>query len=173
MSRLRPAAVGICSVLLVFGAGAGAYAYESPQVVEGHPLYPMKTGLERAEAAIATGSPERAAAFHAKMVERRIEEAETIDTDVERKQEVEEKVIEKAADALERYSEAASRVQSDKPIRAKVKPEVGEIIKRVRESGHSREEKRREFKEEARRLIKERREARHDEREKNQREDRH
>ncbi len=71
----RFAAVGMVAIVLFVSTGAGVYAYESPDVVEGHPLHFVKQGIERVEGQFAF-TPEQRARFHAKMMERRIEEAE-------------------------------------------------------------------------------------------------
>ncbi len=71
----RYGAVGFTSLALVLGGGTGVYAYESPDVVDGHPLQVVKQNLENAEGKIADwrGQP---GAFHAKMAERRLNEVE-------------------------------------------------------------------------------------------------
>ncbi|MBI4257307.1 hypothetical protein HY626_04610 [Candidatus Uhrbacteria bacterium] len=69
------AGVSFASLVLFFGMGAGVYAYESPQVTEGHPLYFVKSGLESIQGGFAR-SPEARAQFHAEMMERRLAEGE-------------------------------------------------------------------------------------------------
>lgn len=71
---LRFAAVGLSALVLVFGMGSGVYAYGSPDVIEGHPLYAVKQGLEQVEGMMAT-TPEARARFHTKMMGRRMNEA--------------------------------------------------------------------------------------------------
>jgi len=71
----RFAIVGVAAIVLFVSTGAGVYAYESPQVVEGHPLHFVKDRIEGVEKTFATG-PESRARFHAKMMGRRILEAE-------------------------------------------------------------------------------------------------
>ena len=73
----RFAVVGVTSVALVFGMGTGVYAYSSPDVNEGTALYPVKRGMEAVEGTFAITSDARAA-FHARMMGRRMEEAERI-----------------------------------------------------------------------------------------------
>lgn len=72
---VRATAVGLASLVLFFTVGTGVYAYESPEVSEGHPLYFVKSGLEslRERAAL---TPEARAEFHTQMMERRLTEAE-------------------------------------------------------------------------------------------------
>ncbi|MBU0645890.1 hypothetical protein KJ611_00200 [Patescibacteria group bacterium] len=63
------------ALVLFFALGTGAYAYESPSVTEGHPLHFLKNNFEKFEERFAD-SPEKQAQFHAKMMERRMGEAE-------------------------------------------------------------------------------------------------
>ncbi len=93
---LNWAAVGMVVVVLVFGMGTGVYAYESPDVVDGHPLYFVKQKMEDVEGRFANTSEARAH-FHAKMMERRMSEAERI----MESQEKLEAVLESATDELD------------------------------------------------------------------------
>lgn len=72
---VRATAVGLASLVLFFTVGTGVYAYESPEVTEGHPLYFVKSSLEFVQRGVAR-SPEARAQFHAQMMERRLTEAE-------------------------------------------------------------------------------------------------
>lgn len=92
----RFAAVGAAVVVLVFGMATGVYAYESPNVVDGHPLYFMKQKMEGVERRFATTSQARAR-FHAKMMERRLSEAERMAEDQEKL----DAVLESAAEELD------------------------------------------------------------------------
>ena len=69
----RWGAVGVASLVLLVSGTASVYAYESPVVVDGHPFYPLKQTLETAEHQFAQwrGKPGE---FHAKMMERRLNE---------------------------------------------------------------------------------------------------
>ncbi len=108
----RFAAVGIASLVLALGMGTGVYAYESPDVVEGHTLYPVKQGLERMEEWLAN-SPEARIRFHTKMMQRRLNEVEH----VEAREEASQRLLESAAkeldmsleDFVEELKEPASR----------------------------------------------------------------
>jgi hypothetical protein len=62
-------------ILLALTTGTGVYAYESPGVTEGHFLHSIKQGAEQVEAVLAF-SPERKVRYHAKMMDRRLKEAE-------------------------------------------------------------------------------------------------
>ncbi|MCR4314702.1 MAG: DUF5667 domain-containing protein [Candidatus Uhrbacteria bacterium] len=72
---VRATAVGLASLALFFTVGTGVYAYESPEVTEGHPLYFVKSGIESVRERVAR-SPEAQAEFHAEMMERRLAEGE-------------------------------------------------------------------------------------------------
>lgn len=109
---LNWAAVGVAVVVLVFGMGTGVYAYESPDVVDGHPLYFVKQKLEDVEGRFATTSEARAH-FHAKMMERRMSEAERIAEDQEKLG----AVLESAADELDLTVEELSADLEDHPKR--------------------------------------------------------
>ena len=76
--QMRFATVAFAVVLLVFGTGTGVYAYQSPDVVEGHVLHPIKQGIEGLEGRVAVTS-ERRARFHRRMLERRLREAERLE----------------------------------------------------------------------------------------------
>lgn len=95
-SVFRFAAVGVASFTLVFGMGTGVYAYESPDVVDGHPLYPIKQGMETVEGRFAE-TPDQRAEFHLKMMRRRVTEAERLDAQREKITEI----LESATEELE------------------------------------------------------------------------
>lgn len=71
----RPATIIAVVVLIALGVGTGAYAYESPEVVEGHPLHFLKQNIENFEGKFKF-SPEKKAEWHIKMQDRRMAEAE-------------------------------------------------------------------------------------------------
>ena len=60
-------------VALVVVLGTSTYAYASPAVAEGTPLYSLKTGIENIEGSLKQ-SPEARARFKAKITQRRIKE---------------------------------------------------------------------------------------------------
>jgi len=92
----RFAAAGIASLLVVFGTGTSVYAYSSPDVSDGHPLYPIKHGIEQIQERLAL-NPNQRAAFHADMMQRRMAEAERLD---QTKEEI-PKILESAAAELD------------------------------------------------------------------------
>lgn len=95
--RFRFATAGVvASFVLMFGMGTGVYAYESPSVVEGHPLHFVKDGIETMEGKFYKGSEARAR-FHMKMMSRRLEEGER---HLQNSPKVEQ-ALEKAAERLE------------------------------------------------------------------------
>jgi len=71
----RYALVAAVVVFVLLGVGSGAYAYDSPGVIEGHPLHFIKENIENLEGKIKF-SPEKKAEWHLKMQERRLQEAE-------------------------------------------------------------------------------------------------
>lgn len=171
----RFAAVGLTVVLLAFGAGTGVYAYESIEVVDGHALYPVKSGLERIEGWIALTS-ERRARFHQKMLSRRLQEADFVfDRDQARNQLLREAASELGLtiqefrsewpnaqlrqdlfDALSRengrYADMLERVETnDGDAEPVILPELRQKIRHIREgaemSGFNAEERRQLFRE--------------------------
>lgn len=70
---IRFGAVGVTSLFLLLGGTAGVYAYESPKVIEGHPLFSVKQHLENAEQRLSEWKGEPGM-FHAKMMKRRLNE---------------------------------------------------------------------------------------------------
>lgn len=68
----KTAAVSL-SLIGCFVIGTGAYAYASDNVLPEHPLYPVKTALEKAEGKLAL-APGREATIRLKMARRRLKE---------------------------------------------------------------------------------------------------
>jgi len=151
---VRFASVSLASLVLFFGMGAGVYAYESPQVTEGHPLYFVKSGLESIRGGLSR-SPEARAQFHTEMMERRLTEGEfqlpqrpervppTLDEAAEQFEQTisaleegvtDETVREKFIDTLSlhraRYLELSARVQEDEEETGALEP------LRLRVEGH-------------------------------------
>ncbi|MDP2631253.1 MAG: hypothetical protein Q8P30_00615 [Candidatus Uhrbacteria bacterium] len=107
-------------VMVVATMGMGTYAYASPSVSEGHVLNPFKKGIEAMEARLPRSS-ERAAEFHARMMERRIDEGEAM---LNRK--------EFPKDHLERIAEELN-VTFDELMQAKKDPEYrDDFMQRMR-----------------------------------------
>jgi hypothetical protein len=73
--RFKFATAGLVSFVIFFTMGTGVYAYESPEVIDGHPLHFVKSSIEYVEKGIAR-SPEDRATYHMKMMERRLREGE-------------------------------------------------------------------------------------------------
>lgn len=113
---MRATAVGLASLMLFFAVGTGVYAYESPEVSEGHPLYFVKSGLEsiRERAAL---SPEARAEFHAEMMGRRLAEAEY---QLPMLPEQVEPSLEAAADQFEQTIQALDEGLEDQSVRDKM-----------------------------------------------------
>ena len=70
-------AMGFASIFIFTGA-TGAYAYTSPSVTNGTILYPVKRAIEQVEERLQK-TDEEIAEFHAKMMDRRIAEAEILE----------------------------------------------------------------------------------------------
>ena len=69
----RAFAIPLAVMVIFISTGAGVYAYASPSVTQEHTLWPLKRGIESMEGVLPR-SPESAAQFHARMMERRIAE---------------------------------------------------------------------------------------------------
>lgn len=113
---VRATAVGLASLVLFFTVGTGVYAYESPEVSEGHPLYFVKLGFESLRERTAL-SPESRAEFHAEMMERRLAEGEH---QLPMQPERVEPSLEAAADQFERSIEALEDGVEDETVRGKM-----------------------------------------------------
>jgi len=112
--RFRFATAGLLAVVLMTTMGTGVYAYESPEVVEGHILHPIKSGIERMQESFAR-SPEARAEFHAKMMNRRLNEGEH---HLPKRPEQIENFLEKAAVQLELSVEEIENAMSSDETRA-------------------------------------------------------
>lgn len=71
----RYGAVALAVVMIVFTSGTAVYAYESPSVATGHPLYFMKNAAEKIQGGFAWNE-DRKVQYHARMMDRRLKEAE-------------------------------------------------------------------------------------------------
>jgi len=114
--KFRFASAGLLAIILMTTMGTGVYAYESPDVVDGHIFYPIKAGIENMEERFAR-SPEARAAFHAKMMSRRLSEGERnfpkYSKDVEA-------ALEKAAVHLEKSVTQIETVEKEKDSRVEL-----------------------------------------------------
>ncbi len=136
---LRFAAAGVSALALVFGMGTGVYAYQSPEVTEGHPLHGLKRAMENVEGRLAMNADARAH-FHAKMMDRRLKEAESLDDG----QEVRVPLMERAADELgmtvEELKADLRNKETRKDIVNELKESNGRYLKQLRRLSN-REEK--------------------------------
>jgi len=135
---LKFAAAGVCVVVLFFGMGTGVYAYESPEVTPDHPLYFMKSGMEQMEGRFAK-TPEARAKFHAKMMDRRLKEAERF---FQKNRKVGGVLLQSAADELGMTTDELKGELRDPQTRREVLQELSEqsdryadILSRVQETG--------------------------------------
>lgn len=95
--RFRFLAAALTSFVLLFSLGTGVYAYESPDVIDGHPLFFLKDGVEAVEGALAI-TPEARISYHTRMMTRRLDEGERVLT---RNPNQVESALERAADELD------------------------------------------------------------------------
>ncbi len=136
-------------VLLILAGGGGAYAYSSPTVTEGNPLYPVKKAIEKVEE-ITKVTPEAKVKFYLKTIARREAEKEQLEQEenkiedqnieLERKDtspakpkrlvvhkiidtriEKTKKSLEQAEEKLERLSRIINKVEAQEQ---KLRPEV-------------------------------------------------
>jgi len=114
--RFRFASAGLLAIVLMTTMGTGVYAYESPEVVEGHVLHPVKSGIENVQQVFAR-SPEARARFHSEMMSRRLGEGEH---HLLGKPEHVETVLEKAATHLELSVSELEGALSDENVRAEL-----------------------------------------------------
>jgi len=91
----KTAAASMVAVVILAGGTMSTYAYYSPGVTDGDLLNGLKSGIEKMEGGLAR-SPEKRAEFHAKMMKRRVAEAEHLKKDNEHHQ----VVVERAATEL-------------------------------------------------------------------------
>lgn len=73
----RFAMVPTMALIMVASLGTGGFAYASPLVNSEHVLYPMKLGIEQVEGKFYK-TPKSKAQYHARMMERRIQEGEAM-----------------------------------------------------------------------------------------------
>lgn len=140
----RFAAVGVTALALFVTTGVGVYAYESPDVVDGHVLYPVKGQLEKLEGRFAV-SAEARARFHAKMMARRLEEAERHQQNMAILQRLVPKIAEELeltrAELRERVSDPVERqlllqeLEAQNARYAEIIVRVGESEQELRENG--------------------------------------
>lgn len=108
--RRRIAFASAALVIVLFTTGTGVYAYESPEVIDGHPLHFMKTSIETIEEQFAR-SPESRAEFHDRMVERREQELEQL---IETYPEAEERIRKRMDHHKERAQHHRQRYQQER-----------------------------------------------------------
>jgi len=68
-------AMPLAVIVIIVTMGTGTYAYASPEVNQNHALFPVKHSIEQLEMQLMR-SPEAKAQYHARMMERRLEEGE-------------------------------------------------------------------------------------------------
>jgi len=83
MVWFRYAAVPAMVLFLVVFAGTSAYAYTSPEVVEGNLLYPIKTVVEKVEETLSV-TPAMKTKYYIRQLDRRYQEAAVVEKKVEK-----------------------------------------------------------------------------------------
>ena len=111
---------GVATLVVFFSMGTGVYAYESPEVVDGHALHPIKAQLEKWEEKFA-GSPEKQALFHEKMAERRLEESERHELFKKKA----DKLLDKASEELHLSQEEFKTLMQDTETIAELLEDLG------------------------------------------------
>ena len=115
----RSALASIGSLLILASCATGAYAYTSPQVTIGTPLYPVKQQLESAEETLQV-TPSQKAAFYLKKIDRRESEAAVLRARHE-PTEATQQEIEKTVTQLRAITpELDARPDTDPILRARV-----------------------------------------------------
>lgn len=112
-SRAFAVPVALCVVVMTMGTGT--YAYASPAVTDGDVLYPVKQGIEEVEAQFYR-SPEAAARFEARMLERRLAEAEYL---AERREDIREQ-LNLVAEQLDLSLDRVEQLQENEELRTQI-----------------------------------------------------
>lgn len=126
------------AAVVLFTTGTGVYAYESPEVIEGHSLYPVKDNMERVEEWFAR-SPNRQSEFHAKMLGRRMREARHN----QHRPEFAQKILDQAVNQIDRNGGLGKHLG----------PELRELHDRIRAMDLEPEERHKLFLEELKKFI--------------------
>lgn len=126
----------VAAAVFMGGLSTGAYAYTSPEVTEGHPLYPLKRKIEAAEGKLYR-APERKARFEARQAERRKAEAAV----ARRRAEQAEKQL---REVRERRLEIEQKLKTDteKPVSADVQKELEKQKQRLEKAERKLQKKR-------------------------------
>lgn len=115
----RMLAAPVAVFVLVITMGTGTYAYASPEVTPEHSLYPVKKTIERVEGEFQR-TPEARAKFHARMMERRIAEAEVL----QRKKQIVGAHVQEVANELNLTIESLQEVKQDPELREQILEQV-------------------------------------------------
>ena len=127
----RMVAIPLAALVLFFTTGAGVYAYASPNVTEDTPLYPVKRGIENVEGQFMI-SPEAKSQFHARMLERRINEAEVR---IHRGMIPEDRLIE-LSDELNISVEDLEEAKDDDELRDEIREEIVDHLEEQKDRIH-------------------------------------
>ncbi len=101
----------IAGIVLAGSVGTGAYAYTSPDVTEGHPLYPLKQTIEKVEEKTQS-SPEAKAQFYLKQLARREAEKKVLERKQKQTQKLEDQMdrVENKLETVERQINTSTLV---------------------------------------------------------------
>ncbi len=128
---------GALALVLAVCTGTGAYAYQSPEVTVGTPLYPVKKVLEKVEEKLQT-TPTKKAEFDLKKIARREEEVTVLERRQKQTVAVEREInkIEKHLADLERVNERAiklgqSAAITDEKLQQKIKQRLELRVERL------------------------------------------
>ncbi|MBI2037707.1 MAG: hypothetical protein HYT15_02115 [Candidatus Magasanikbacteria bacterium] len=120
-------AVSMAVVALLLTGAGGAYAYNSPEVTEGTPLYSIKEALENVEE-ITRITPEAKAKFYLKKIERREAEREVI----------KERLLPEIQSEIERIEvEIASGTKSEIEVEVQEKTKIKAAERKIRKTEKS------------------------------------
>lgn len=121
----------LVGLVLVGSVGTGAYAYASPAVIEGTPLYPLKLKLESWEERLYR-TPEQRAKFYLKKIRRREAEQQILEN---RRQKVE-----KTREQVQRLEDRLEKIERrfDERTPPTLRQEVRERLERRPAAGERR-----------------------------------
>ena len=111
----------VAVAIVVFAMGGfvtGAYAYASPDVTAGTPLYPIKQQMEKVEEKLQL-TPEAKAKFYLKQMDRREAEAAVIKSRGQKLEQAENQIkqaeqnLQKAGDALDKIKSRDARLREE------------------------------------------------------------
>ncbi len=113
MAWFRYAAAPAMALVLVVFAGTSAYAYTSPEVVEGNLLYPIKTVVEKVEETLSV-TPAMKTKYYIRQLDRRYQEAAVVEKKV--KKQTVQKTVEAQAKIVEKIGQVEKKLVEQKQV---------------------------------------------------------